>query len=342
MQFMRKMFRTVMVLGLIFTLLIAASFYWQVFQRRSNAAAVVEIPKGSSLAAVSAILSQNGVVRSPRMFALYGRVSGAAGRLHAGEYEFARGMTMKEVMDKIVRGDVKRYSFTVIEGWNLRDIDKMLRSKPFVTPAIADEFMRLVYDPNYITTLGFPGISSLEGYLFPDTYLIARPKGARDIIDPMIKRYRAIFTDALRQRAQEMGMTEHQVITLASIIEKETGRADERPIISSVFHNRLKKGIQLATDPTVIYGIENFDGNLRRSDLTRPGPYNTYLNPGLPPGPIASPGAESIRAALYPAQTNYLYFVSRNDGSHYFSQTMAQHARAVQHYQVQRSTDPLE
>ncbi len=339
---MKKLFKTLFLLILILASLAGAAFYWQIFRWQASGAATVELPKGAALPAIAAILHAQGVVRSPRLFEIYARAKHAAAKLHAGEYEFARGMTLNDILAKIVRGDVKRYQLTVIEGWNLRDIDKMLLTKDFVPPALAQEFMQLVYDPAYIASLGLTGTASLEGYLFPDTYLIARPKDAREIIDPMVKRYKQIYTDALRTRAREIGMTDHQVLTLASIIEKETGRGDERPIISSVFHNRLKSGIQLATDPTVIYGIPNFNGNLRRSDLERPGPYNTYLNPGLPPGPIASPGADSIKAALYPAETNYFYFVSKNDGSHYFSATMGEHARAVQHYQVRRSTEPMQ
>lgn len=341
MRYFRKLFKMLVVLVVIAAVIIGATIYWEIFQWRSNTAADVNIPKGSSLVAVADVLHEDGVIRSPKIFTLYARFRGVAGKLSAGEYEFPAQMTIAEVLNKIVSGDVKKYKITVIEGWTIEDIANALAEKEFVGPEIAGEFRDLARDGQFLESIGFGGIPSLEGYLFPDTYTVLRPKGAKELVVMMVDRFKGVYGDEFLLRAKELGMTDREVVTLASIIEKETGKAEERPTISSVFHNRLKKGMVLATDPTVIYGIPNFDGNLRRRDLERPGPYNTYLNAGLPPGPIASPGLESIKAALYPAKTGYYYFVSKNDGSHYFSKTMGEHSRAVHHFQVRRSDEPF-
>lgn len=341
MKFLKRLFRFVFVLAVVAVIIVGASIYWETFQWRSNVAADVGIPKGSSLSTVANVLYREGVIRSPKIFTLYARFRGVAGKLSAGEYEFPAQMTIAEVLNRIVSGDVKRYQVTVIEGWTIEDIANALAEKEFVGPEIAGEFRDLVRDGQFLESIGFGGILSLEGYLFPDTYTILRPKGAKELIVMMVDQFKDVYTNAFMLRAKELGMTDREVIILASIIEKETGKADERPTISSVFHNRLGKGMVLATDPTVIYGIPNFDGNLRRRDLERPGPYNTYLNAGLPPGPIASPGLDSIKAALYPAKTGFYFFVSKNDGSHYFSRTMGEHSRAVHHFQVRRSDEPF-
>jgi UPF0755 protein len=341
MKIVRKLFKLIFVLALIAAVIVAASVYWEIFQWKSKSAAEVAISKGSHLNAVAAQLERGGVIRSPKIFSFYARLKGVSGKLHAGEYEFPAGISIDDVLNAIVEGEVKRYRFTVIEGWNLKDIEKMLSEMEFLGPKIAEEFSKLIYDTNYHESLGVGGVLSLEGYLFPDTYVIDRPKGAKEIIEPMVKQYKGVYTDAFRKRAKELGMTDREVLILASIIEKETGKGEERPIISSVFHNRLKKGMVLASDPTVIYGIKDFDGNLRRRDLERPGPYNTYLTAGLTPGPICNPGKDSIEAALYPAKTDYFFFVSKNDGSHHFSKTMGEHSRAVIHYQKRRSDEPF-
>ncbi len=341
MNFMRKLFKLALVLAVIAAIVVVASIYWEIFRWKSRATAELTIPKGSSLNAVAALLERGGVIRSPKIFIFYARLRGDAGKLAAGDYDFPAGMTIAEVLKKIVSGDVRRYQFTVIEGWNLDDIARMLAENESFGPHVAAQFSKLVHDTAFIESVGFGGIMSLEGYLFPDTYVVFHPQDVQEVIGPMLKRFNEIYGDAFKLRAKELGMTDHEVITLASIIEKETGKPEERPLISSVFHNRLKRGIVLASDPTVIYGIADFDGNLRRSDLERPGPYNTYINPGLPPGPIANPGLASIEAALYPVATDYLYFVSKNDGSHHFSATVGEHSRAVNHFQKRRSDEPF-
>jgi UPF0755 protein len=208
----------------------------------------------------------------------------------------------------------------------------------FAQKGLADpeELIRLAHDDAFVRSLGVEA-ASLEGYLFPDTYKFARHTRPKDILREMVAGLRNVLTPDLLQRAQDIHMSVHQVLTLASVVEKETGAESERPLIASVFHNRLLRHIPLQSDPTVIYGLERFDGNIRKKDLDTPSPYNTYRVRGLPPGPIASPGLGSIRAVLYPASTKHLYFVSRNDGTHQFSATLAEHNRAVDKYQRHRT-----
>ncbi|MBN2126167.1 MAG: endolytic transglycosylase MltG, partial [Deltaproteobacteria bacterium] len=220
---------------------------------------------------------------------------------------------------------------TIPEGLTASQIGALLEEK-----GLADKggFLDLIRDPRLIKDYGLRG-DSLEGYLYPDTYHFARGIPVQRIIDTMVKRFHELV-DPLQDRARQVGMELEEVISLASIVEKETGLARERPLIASVFLNRLKRGMRLESDPTVIYGLKDFDGNLTREDLRHNTPYNTYTRRGLPPGPIANPGLDSIRAVLSPAETNYLYFVSKNDGSHHFSATLAEHNRAVVKYQKKR------
>jgi UPF0755 protein len=194
-----------------------------------------------------------------------------------------------------------------------------------------------VEDPGLINRFGI-NAPSMEGYLFPETYFFPKHLGGEEIIQTMVSRFEKTFPLEWRERAKTLNLTEHEVVTLASIIEKETGKGDERNLISAVFHNRIKRGMPLQSDPTVIYALPNFNGNLTRKHLSYLSPYNTYRVRGRPPGPIANPGTQSIEAALYPADVNYFYFVSKNDGSHYFSKTLGEHNRAVQLYQMNRSS----
>jgi UPF0755 protein len=201
--------------------------------------------------------------------------------------------------------------------------------------ADADAFRRLANDSEMAAALGH-GVGRLEGYLFPETYYFAKDVTPRKIIETMVGRFDAQFSEAWRRRAAQLKMSVHEVVTLASMIEKETGAAQERALISSVFHNRLKKKMRLESDPTVIYGLKEFDGNLTRKDLMTPSPYNTYLIAALPQGPIANPGRPALEAALFPAQSDYLYFVSKQDGTHLFSRTYREHSAAVLKYQLRR------
>jgi UPF0755 protein len=217
----------------------------------------------------------------------------------------------------------------VPEGLTVREVGALLAARGL---ASVDEVRCLASDPEFLLAAGVPG-PQLEGFLFPDTYRFAPTAGPSEILETMVRRFHERFDAERWRRTAERALSINQVVTLASIIEKETGKAAERPLIAAVFTNRLRIGMPLQSDPTVIYGIPDFGGDLTRADLTRFSPYNTYVVGGLPPGPIANPGLASIDAALAPADSGALYFVSRNDGSHEFSTTLAEHNRAVARYQ---------
>ncbi|WP_062485948.1 endolytic transglycosylase MltG [Candidatus Nitrospira inopinata] len=293
------------------------------------ASKVVVIPAGWTLQQVAALLEREHVIKSRFAFVWLARSQEADRKIQPGEYELHAAMLPADILSKLLTGRVVLHSVTIPEGYTIAQIADMLSERNITDRA---EFIRLARDKSFIQTLKISA-ESLEGYLFPDTYRFARRTAAKEVIKTMVDQLDRVFSVEWQERAKELGLTMHQVLTLASVIEKETGSADERPRISSVFHNRLKKNIPLQSDPTVIYGLPHFDGNLRKKDLSHPSPYNTYRWVGLPPGPIASPGADSIRAALYPASTPHLYFVSKNDGTHYFSTTLVQHNKAVEQYQ---------
>ncbi|MBI2082753.1 MAG: endolytic transglycosylase MltG [Deltaproteobacteria bacterium] len=261
-------------------------------------------------------LSEEGLVSNPVFFELYLKARGFDRKIRAGDYQFDSGVSPHQMVSLLLKGDFARLRITILEGWTAREIAKFLEGQGLVR---ADEFLQKAKD--------------LEGYLFPDTYEMYQPKGAEEIVQKMVGHFHEVFNPSLQARAREVGLSDYEVLILASIVEKETGNREEQPLVASVFLNRLKRKMGLASDPTVIYGIPNFNGNLTRADLERPSPYNTYLNAGLPPTPICNPGLASIRAVLYPAETDFLYFVSKNDGTHQFSKTSEEHYRAVMEYQ---------
>ena len=226
----------------------------------------------------------------------------------------------------------KRYKLTIPEGLTITEIAGRIEKAGYCS---RQAFIELCNDPQVVASFHIKG-KSLEGFLYPDTYFFPGQTDCRTVAEAMVDRFKTVFTEEWRNRAKALGMNVYEVVTLASIIEKETGDASERPVIASVFHNRLKKKMRLESDPTVIYGIKNFDGNIRRIHLRTVTPYNTYQIKGLPAGPIANPGALAIKAALYPAETDYLFFVSKKDTTHYFSKTIKEHNRAVRKYQLNR------
>jgi UPF0755 protein len=293
---------------------------------------VVEIPADASFKTVSALLAQKGLIASPFWFRVLGKVRNAERKIKPGEYDFHTRMLPSDILNALVKGRVIHHSILIPEGLTAQQISQLLNETGIAAEA---GITRLILDPDFIRSLGVEA-PNLEGYLFPDTYLFPRRTKPEEVVKTMVMRFRQLYTPNLQARAAELKMTDRQVLILASIIEKETGQDQERSLVSAVFHNRLRRNWPLQSDPTLIYGIPNFDGNLTRDDLARPGRYNTYLKPGLPPGPIANPGIKSIEAALYPAPVTYLYFVSRNDGSHQFSTTLAEHNRAVDHYQKKK------
>lgn len=293
-------------------------------------AKIIEIPKGKGFDAVSERLLEAGIIQSPLRFKIIARWYGYDRNLKAGEYQLSPAMSPLEVLEILREGRVHLRKLTVPEGLTLKEIAVLAESAGM---GEADEFIRLATDADFVREAGIAA-KTLEGYLFPETYHFPSQVNSRMVINTMLKRFRAVFTDEWRKRAEELGMSLHEVVTLASIIEKETGAAHERGLVASVFHNRLEKGMRLQTDPTVIYGIPDFDGNITRKHLRTPTPYNTYVIEGLPPGPIANPGAASLAAALYPETSDFVYFVSRGDGTHHFSKTLKEHNAAVRRYQL--------
>lgn len=292
----------------------------------------VEIPRGTSFTQTADILDEAGLLRHKRGFYLLAFVTGASKHIQAGEYDLRSSMTPAAVLERLVKGKVKEYPVFIPEGFTLDRIATRLENQGL---ADRDLFISLASDSRLLSSLGIEG-ESAEGYLFPDTHTLNKSMGEEGIIRFMVRQFRKIMTPAMLKRAEELDLTEGEVVTLASIIEKEGGPKEEKALISAVFHNRLKRGMRLQSDPTVIYDIEDFDGNLRKTDLEKTTPYNTYRIKGLPPGPICSPGLEAIEAALYPAPVDYLYFVSKNNGSHHFSSTLKDHNRAVLKYQIKR------
>jgi UPF0755 protein len=290
---------------------------------------IVVIPEGASFHQAATLLEREQLIKSRSAFVLLAKAQEAERKIHPGEYELHAAMPPEEILAKLLAGRVMLHPVTIPEGYTINQIADVLADLRITDRA---EFMRFASDKAYLKTLGMSA-NTAEGYLYPDTYRLTRPTSGKEIIKVMVGQFGQVMTQEWQARAKDIHLTVHEVVTLASVIEKETGSGDERPRISSVFHNRLKKRIPLQSDPTVIYGLPTFDGNLHKKDLSNPSPYNTYRWAGLPPGPIASPGADSIRAALYPAASTYLYFVSKNDGTHQFSATLVEHNKAVEKYQ---------
>ena len=294
----------------------------------------VDIPPGAGRTLIGERLIAAGVVRDQRTFRLALWLSGQARRLKAGEYRFEQPMTPMAVIDKIAKGDVFVIPVTFPEGLTIAEMSAIVEAHG-VGPAAS--FIAAAKDASLVRAID-PEARDLEGYLFPDTYRLSRHADAAELVRLMVNRFEHVFTPELRDEAASRGLTIRRTVVLASIVEKETARPDERPAIAAVYLNRLRIGMALQCDPTVIYALQRvgkYTGNLRREDLQVDSPYNTYRYPGMPPGPIAAPGKASLEAAVRPAASDYLYFVSRNDGSHVFARTLDEHNRNVQKYQVQ-------
>lgn len=291
------------------------------------------VSRGESLADIARNLERAGLVRSAPAVKWLARWRGLEDQLRAGEYVLSAALPPGEILTRLAEGRVKTYELVVPEGFTMAQIAARLEAARL---ADADEFLEVARDPATAAALGIEG-ETLEGYLFPETYRIPRGLSPHEIAHILVAQLFEVWEE-IEDRAQEQGLSMRDVVTLASIVEKETGVAEERPLIASVFRNRLKRGMRLQTDPSVIYGIPDFDGNLRRRHLDDArNPYNTYRISGLPPGPIASPGADALRAVVDPAETDYLYFVSRNDGTHVFSNSYREHVLAVNRYQKTRT-----
>ncbi|NUN05077.1 MAG: endolytic transglycosylase MltG [Bdellovibrio sp.] len=297
---------------------------------------VYEVNPGKSFNTIASELEAKGLLTNGFFFSMYARLVGERSKLKVGEYLLRTNMKPREVLEVITSGKSIARSFTVSEGLSIYEIAELYEKQGFGT---AQNFLTLVRDPQLIRNLLGEKQESLEGYLFPETYMLTKFTDTKALISNMVKRFLYVYNEVV-PGAQALGWPRHKVVTLASIIEKETGAPEERPLISSVFHNRMRKNMRLQTDPTVIYGKAELTGkieiNITRADLTTPNRYNTYTISGLPPGPIANPGKEALLSAVKPAESQYLFFVSQNDGTHVFSVDYKGHETAVKKFQLDR------
>jgi len=315
---------------LFFLLYASAELFLPV--QTSNKNLEIEVQKGSTFRQAVDILRSQNLIRDRRIFLVAGRLTGADRRIRAGFYSLWTGMTPFDILRVLRKGRIIEYEVKIIEGDSLLEITPAFAKTGIVLP---EEFMELARDADFLATYDIKA-PSIEGYLYPDTYSIPKGMKTEEALDIMISKMREKLTDKLNARIQELGMTENLILTLASIIEKEAVIDSERELISAVYHNRLRKNMLLQADPTAIYGVKSSKERITLSDLQRKTAYNTYVNKGLPPGPIASPGIKSIMAALYPANVPYIYFVAQDDRSHRFSETAAQHTEAVKSYRMMK------
>ena len=290
------------------------------------------IKPGQSLKYIAANLEQESLISDSTWFTLFTKFKKADKKLQAGEYLLSASQSPEQILKILKKGKVKLYKITIPEGLNINEVAFLVEKNNFCSKL---KFIALCRDKSFIISLGLK-TASLEGYLFPDTYFFSKQASCKKIITTMVEHFNKVFIKEWEIKAQSMDFSIHDIVILASIIEKETGDASERALISSVFHNRLKKNMRLESDPTVIYGIKDFDGNIKRKHLRTVTPYNTYKIKGLPAGPIANPGALSLHAALNPEKTSYLFFVSKKDTTHKFSKTIQEHNRAVRKYQLRK------
>ncbi len=293
---------------------------------------IFNVKPGENFILFTEKLHKTGVINSSLKCKYLARIKKLDKKLKVGEYALSSSMSPNKVLDKIVNSKVLLHRLTVPEGYSIYQIASLLQQEGLGTQ---EDFLKAATDPVLTHKMNLD-VKTFEGYLFPDTYYFPRGITSEKIISTMVKRLWSVIDPKWYTQAEKMGFSIHEIITLASIIEKETGDASERPKISSVFHNRLKKRMRLESDPTVIYGIKNFNGNITKRHLRTKTPYNTYKIRRLPVGPIANPGIDAIRAAIYPEKTDYLYFVSKKDTTHKFSTNISAHNRAVRKYQLRR------
>ncbi len=334
------MIKRLAVLLLLLALLAAAGGAWWVRTRLmtpyrgfSDTEVFVDLPTGTGVSTMASRLAAAGVVPDPWTFRIAARLSGEERRLQAGEYRFAEPATPFGVVDRLARGDVFSRAVTFREGLTIREMADIFERHGLGTAAA---FERAASTGDRVRSFD-PDARTLEGYLFPDTYPLARRVNPDDVVRVMVEGFLRAFDAGTRAKGAARNLSVREAVTLASLIEKETALAAERPLVSAVYHNRLRRNMPLQCDPTVIYALMQagrWSGNLTRANLQFDSPYNTYRYPGLPPGPIASPGRASLDAAVAPADVPYLYFVSRNDGSHVFATTLAEHNRNVATWQV--------
>lgn len=341
----RSFTRTSIALALVLALIALAAgaidlalFAVTPIQPGSRKPVVVVVARGTTFPEVTRKLVDLGLIRDARRFRWLSRLSGEGTALKAGEYGLTAGMSPWSILGMLSSGVSMNRPVTILEGQNLFEIADRIEATGL---ASRSSFLTAAGDPTLLSFLASqlggkpPKSGTLEGFLYPETYFFNRAMPIQEILRQMIRKASSEWSGALEERASALGLSRYEAVTLASVIEKETGAGHERALISSVFHNRLRKRMRLQSDPTTIYGIwKSFTGNLRRSDLSAVTPYNTYAVDGLPVGPIGNPGREALQAALYPAESGYLYFVSHNDGTHEFSRTFEEHRAAVRRFQL--------
>lgn len=349
-----RLARAIALMALLFA--VAGLLWWWSYPDKPGPpraeTVIVDIPKGTGVAGIAHVLTGAGVVEDDIRFVLLVKVLGASRRLKAGEYAFAPGMTPRAVLDLLTSGKVVQHAITLPEGLTVAQVAEVISDGGWGS---REDFLRLAADPGILARSGVEQITA-EGYLFPDTYFFAKGTSLQTIITAMLRRMdlvlaeegvgREIIRIALPVSSPAPGepavapssllFSRHEVLTLASIIEKETALPDERPLVARVFLNRLRVGMKLQADPTVVYGLAKFGSPLTKGDLKTPNPYNTYVNRGLPIGPICNPSRTAIAAVVRPSPEDYYYFVANGDGTHYFAKTLADHNRAVSRYRKKR------
>lgn len=315
--------------GAVFALSVHFLLYLYLPMDREERHKIVDIPDGANMRVVAELLTKEGLIEHQDYFILLGKLTLTERNIHPGEYDFHSRMLPLEILNLLRRGKIIQYEVSIPEGWSSYMIADLLQEKTLANRAT---FLHLIHDPVLIQSLNL-NEKSLEGYLFPSTYFFPKRIKTEDIIRKMVNTFKQEYSSDIELSAGKYRMTQHDVVTLASIIEKETGVDDERGWVSAVFHNRLEKHIPLQSDPTVVYEVKEYNGKITKKMLLTKTPYNTYRIPGLPVGPIANPGKKSMLAAVHPASVEYLYFVAKGNGTHHFSTTLKEHNKAVNTYQ---------
>ncbi len=291
-------------------------------------AQVVEIPAGASLKSIAALLEEKGVVHRATLFTLAARLAGQGRRIRAGEYYLSPAMSPSQIVRRLTTGPPVLHKVTIPEGLTMEEVARILAEKKLTT---VSSFMGAATDKDFVLSLGIPALT-VEGYLFPETYHLPRGLSAEAIIQVMVNRFKKVYAELKAKYKKTTHLTDFQTVILASMVEAEIQTPAEGPLVAAVYVNRLKRGMLLQCDPTVIYGLKNFKGRLRKFHLKASHAYNTYIHPGLPPGPISNPGENALKSALNPADVGFLYFVSRRDGTHEFSYNYRQHRKAIETY----------
>jgi len=333
--------RKIILISSIILVIFLVHFWWCCLlapDMKDNRGEIVCIESGLSTDEIVSLLKEKGLIKNKTYFLILAKIFSVDKQLKSGEYHLTKNMNTLKVLDHLKKGMVVTHRVVIPEGYNLQQIARTLEKKKIVSSA---SFLEVCNDKEFCSRFNLDEAAGLEGYLFPDTYFLAKNLSPQQIVTFMVNRFFEILPKNAESLAKEKSMTLHEIIIMASLIEKETSDVREMPVIASVFYNRLKKGMPLQCDPTVLYALGKVNKRLTRKDLTVDSPFNTYLYPKLPPGPIASPGLEAIKAALNSSELDYLYFVSQNNGSHYFSKSLSEHNKAVRKYQIKRKAGKL-